>query len=208
MHIELNHVKPRYMSDSEVSGSDIYLQPKVVFERGKKYMVRAKSGHGKTSLLNFIYGNSVDFEGSINYNIQVNDTFALRRDKLSYLFQDLCLFPDLTAVENIQIKNRLTQYKSDAEIDAMLDEVLLSDKKNQLAKTLSLGQQQRVAIVRALCQPFEFLLLDEPFSHIDHDNALRVAKMVNSELERQDAGLILTALDDTDVFTFDKVMNL
>ena len=125
-----------------------------------------------------------------------------------YLFQDLCLFPDLTAVENIQIKNRLTQYKSDAEIDAMLDEVLLSDKKNQLAKTLSLGQQQRVAIVRALCQPFEFLLLDEPFSHIDHDNALRVAKMVNSELERQDAGLILTALDDTDVFTFDKVMNL
>ena len=208
MHIELNHVKPRYMSDSEVSGSDIYLQPKVVFERGKKYMVRAKSGHGKTSLLNFIYGNSVDFVGSINYNIQVNDTFELRRDKLSYLFQDLCLFPDLTAVENIQIKNRLTQYKSDAEIDAMLDEVLLSDKKNQLAKTLSLGQQQRVAIVRALCQPFEFLLLDEPFSHIDHDNALRVAKMVNSELERQDAGLILTALDDTDVFTFDKVMNL
>lgn len=196
------------MSDSEVSGSDIYLQPHVVFERGQKYMVRAKSGHGKTSLLNFIFGNSIAFDGIIDYHEPTTDTFAFRRDKLSYLFQELCLFPDLTAVENVKIKNMLTGHKSDAEIDAMLDTVLLTEKKNQLVKTLSLGQQQRVAIVRALCQPFEFLLLDEPFSHIDHENARRVAQLVNEEVGRQGAGLIVTALDDTDMFDFDKVMDL
>lgn len=196
------------MSDSEVSGSDIYLQPQVFFERGRKYLVRARSGHGKTSLLNFIYGNSVQFDGRIRYHEDVSDPFSLRRDKLSYMFQDLCLFPDLTAVENVQIKNQLTHYKSDTEITAMLDAVLPSEKKHQLAGKLSLGQQQRVAIVRALCQPFEFLLLDEPFSHLDPETAKIAAHLVNNEVERQQAGLIVTALDDLDVFAFDKVLEL
>lgn len=208
MRIELNKIKPNYMSDSEVSGSDIYLQPQVIFERGRKYMVRAKSGQGKTSLLNFIYGNSTEFNGTINYHEQATDTFNFRRNKLSYMFQDLCLFPDLTAVENVRIKNLMTNHKSDAEIDAMFYEVLLSEKKTQPAKTLSLGQLQRVAAIRALCQPFEFLLLDEPFSHLDYETATRVAQMINKEVERQGAGLIVTALDETDLFVFDKVLNL
>ena len=208
MQIELNNIKPKYMSDSEVSGSDIYLQPKVIFERGKKYMVRAKSGHGKTSLLNFIYGNNVNFDGSINYHENVDKPFTLRHNKLSYLFQDLCLFPELTAMENVQLKNLLTNYKTDEEISSMLDVVLAPEKKMQPARTLSLGQQQRVAIVRALCQPFEFLMLDEPFSHIDHDTAAQVAQMITKEVEQQGAGLIVTSLDDTDVFAFDEVMNL
>lgn len=208
MQIELNGLKPKYMSDSEVSGSDIYLQDQVIFERGKKYMIRAKSGHGKTSLLNFIYGNSVNYDGKINYHEDISNPFSLRHDKLSYLFQDLCLFPSLTAIENVRLKNLLTGYKTEEEMSAMLDKVLAPEKKNQPTKTLSLGQQQRVAIVRALCQPFEFLLLDEPFSHIDHENALNVARMIDEEVERQGAGLIVTALDDTDVFVFDKVLYL
>ena len=65
MTIELHNVKPRYMSESEVAGSDIYLQPSVVFEQGRKYMVCARSGHGKTSLLNFIYGISDQYDGTI-----------------------------------------------------------------------------------------------------------------------------------------------
>ena len=182
MRIELNNVKPKYMSDSEVAGSDIYLQPHVVFERGKKYMVRAQSGHGKTSLLNFIYGKSTDFDGQINYHEIVNDAFALRVNKLSYLFQDLCLFHKLTAVENVQIKNILTNHKSEAEIDEMFEAVHMANKKNQT--------------------------VDEPFSHIDNDNAMCVANLVKSEVERQHAGLIVTALDDTDAFEFNEVMNL
>ncbi len=206
MTIELHNVKPRYMSESEVAGSDIYLQPSVVFEQGRKYMVCARSGHGKTSLLNFIYGISDQYDGSIERKAESGERLPI--SVLSYMFQDLCLFPELTAMENVQLKNRLTDFKSDSEIERMLDALLPESKKHQPVATLSLGQRQRVAAVRALCQPMRFLLLDEPFSHLDHDTAAQVAAMISAEVERQGAGLIVTALDPTDLFRFDKTMQL
>ena len=157
---------------------------------------------------NFIYGSNRQFDGVIDYHEPIRDPFLLRRDKLSYLFQDLCLFADLTAMENVQLKNRITGYKSDAEIAKLLDTLLPSEKKQQPVRTLSLGQRQRVAAVRAICQPFEFLMLDEPFSHIDNDNAKAVAQVISDEVERQGAGLIVTALDRIDLFQFDRILNL
>ena len=202
------------MSESEVAGSDIYLQPSVLFERGRKYMVCARSGHGKTSLLNFIYGSNLNYDGEILYHSHLSpftshlSPFYLRLRHLSYLFQDLCLFPELTAMENVLIKNNLTHHNSNAEILTMLDSVLPSDKKHQPLRTLSLGQRQRVAAVRALCQPFQFLLMDEPFSHLDRETSQAVAAMVLREVEAQNAGIILTALDALDFFPFDTTLNL
>ena len=196
------------MSESEVAGSDIYLQPSVRFEQGLRYMVCARSGHGKTSLLNFIYGSSSHYDGTVRFHDDDSTPLERRRRKLSYLFQDLRLFPELTALENILIKNNLTEFKSTAQIEAMLDRVLAPEKKHQPVATLSLGQRQRVAAVRALCQPFEFLLMDEPFSHIDHESAQDVAALVLSEVEAQGAGLIVTALDPIGLFPFDVTLNL
>ena len=214
MNIELRNLKPSYMSESEVAGSDIYLQPSVTFEQGKKYMICARSGHGKTSLLNFIYGSNLHYDGQIFFHSPLStfhfplSTFNLRLRHLSYLFQDLCLFPELTALENVQIKNSLTDHKSDADIEAMLDALLPAGKKHQPLRTLSLGQRQRVAAVRALCQPFEFLLLDEPFSHLDRDTAALVADMILHEVEAQHAALLLTTLDPTPLLPFDATLRL
>ena len=206
MPMELQHIKPQYMSEPEISGSDIYLQPRVVFEPGKKYMVCAPSGHGKTSLLDFIYGSNRHFDGKMRYLDSA--PFDWRRDKLSYVFQDLRLFNELTAIENVRLKNNLTHYKSEQEMTSMLERLLPPEKKDQAVGTLSLGQRQRVAVVRALCQPFEFLLLDEPFSHIDHEQALLVADLISEEVQRQGAGLIVTALEPIDLFDFDITLNL
>ena len=214
MNIELRNLKPSYMSESEVAGSDIYLQPSVTFEQGKKYMICARSGHGKTSLLNFIYGANLHYDGQIIFHSPLStfhfplSTFTFRLRHLSYLFQDLCLFPELTALENVQIKNSLTGHKSDADIEAMLDALLPAGKKHQPLRTLSLGQRQRVAAVRALCQPFEFLLLDEPFSHLDRDTAALVADMILHEVEAQHAALLLTTLDPTPLLPFDATLRL
>ncbi len=220
------------MSESEVAGSDIYLQPSVLFEQGRSYLVRARSGHGKTSLLNFIYGISGQYDGEVvltengerrtenaTHPALTGTTLRegmanarteneLRTRVLSFMFQDLGLFPQLTAMENVQLKNRLTDFKSDAEIEAMLDALLPEGKKHQPVATLSLGQRQRVAAVRALCQPFKIILMDEPFSHIDSENARCVADMVMGEVGRQGAGLIVTALDAIDYFPFDVTYNL
>jgi ABC-type phosphate/phosphonate transport system ATPase subunit len=76
----------------------------------------------------------------------------------------------------------------------MLERLEIGDKINSRAAHLSIGQQQRVAIVRALCQPFDFLLLDEPVSHLDSRNNNAVAQLIKEELDATGAGMIATSV--------------
>ena len=210
MKIKLQHLKPTYMSGDEIPSSDIYLQPEVIFEQGQRYLIRAQSGQGKTSLLNFIYGASFSYDGKITYNEMFNKKEVLRYriDKLSYVYQDLRLFPTLTAFENIILKNKLTLYKTEAQINSLIERVGLSHKRNTLVQTLSLGQRQRIALLRALCQPFELLLLDEPFSHLDDNNTAILREIIEEELQARNASLLLTSLEDNNFFHYNKKLNL
>lgn len=209
MSIELNNIIPNYMSDAEIKASDVYLVERVVFEKGKTYLIKANSGHGKSSVLNFIYGSNANFSGRIKYQGEsTNTSFNLRKSKISYVFQDFKLFPDLTVFENIQLKNTLTDFKSPEEIDRLIEKVQLGAKRDSLVQKLSLGQKQRVAIIRALCQPFEFFLLDEPFSHLDEENIAILTTIIKEEIDKQEASLIMTSLVDSKLFDFDKVLNL
>ena len=197
------------MSELEVSGSDIYLQKNIVFEKGKKYLLKANSGHGKSSILNFIYGSNSNFDGNIIFNgASFDSLIENRRTKLSYVFQDFKLFSELTLWENIKIKNNLTNYKSDKEIKVLIERLGLSHKNDQLVKTLSLGQKQRVSIIRSFCQPFDFLLLDEPFSHLDENNIKILTNIIDEELKLQEAGFIMTTLNNEYFFQYDKILNL
>lgn len=195
------------MEVSDVKHSEVYLQEQVIFESGKKYLIKANSGKGKSSLLNFIYGMNAAFEGSIVYGEKYN-AIQLKKQKISYVFQDFKLFESLTVLENIQLKNSLTEYKSNEEITVLLKKVGLLVKKDTLLKKLSLGQRQRVAIVRALCQPFDFLLLDEPFSHLDQENIAILTQLINQELSQQEAGMILTSLGSDYLFDYDQIFQL
>ncbi len=159
------------MSASELAGSEVYMQENILFSKGNNYLIKASSGHGKSSILNFIYGSNFNYDGKILYNGSTDKKaiFALRKATISYVFQDFKLFDELSVFENILLKNNLTQHKTTADIDNLLSRVQLGHKRDALVKNLSLGQRQRVAIIRALCQPFDFILLDEPFSHLDDE---------------------------------------
>ena len=196
------------MSESEVSGSDIYLQKEVVFEKRKKYLLKANSGHGKSSILNFIYDCNRNYTGEINFESSNHSIISLRREKLSYVFQDFKLFSNLTLWENLLIKNNLTNFKTDEEILNLIEKSGLLEKKDQQLNTLSLGQKQRAAIIRSLCQPFDFLLLDEPFSHLDERNIEILTSIINQEIENQNAGFIMTTLNNEYLFKYDKILNL
>ena len=206
MIIKLHQIKPNYMSDAELTASDIYLNDHVTFNSGLFYLIKANSGNGKSSLLNFIYGINSNFSGDISY--EKIDASHLKINKLSYVFQDFKLFEELTILENIQIKNKLTHYKTENEINNLLSKVHLLEKKDTLVKTLSLGQRQRVAIIRSLCQPFHFLLLDEPFSHLDNDNIKILTSIIEEECKKQQAGILLTTLNNEYLFKYDKILNL
>ncbi len=209
MHVRVQNIKPKYMSELEVSGSDIYLQNEIIFQKGRKYLLKANSGHGKSSILNFIYDCNNNYTGKIIFEEYEDDSIiSARREKLSYVFQDFKLFPKLTLWENLKIKNNLTNFKPDLEILSLIDKLGLLEKKDQLAETLSLGQRQRVAIIRSLCQPFDLLLLDEPFSHLDESNIKILTTIINQELANQNAGFIMTTLNNEYLFKYDKILNL
>ena len=210
MELVLRHLKPTYMEEAELHPSDIYLREEVVFAPAKRYLIRAQSGRGKTSLLSFIYGDRDTYEGTITYDgvARPKDLFSYRSNKLSYLFQDLRLFPSLTAKENIQLKNRLTGYFSSEQVSQLLERVGLAHKVDTPLAALSLGQRQRVAFLRALAQPFEVLLLDEPFSHLDEANTHLLCKLLQEECSQRDATLLMTSLEVNNLLNYDQVLQL
>lgn len=182
------------------SASEIWLKNEVVFRKGEATIIRAASGTGKTSLMSFIFGLRKDYSGTLLFNDTDSRTLdfdswqSLRRSSLSYLPQEMKLFPELTALENIMLKNRLTDFKTEREIRAMMEAIEIDNRADYLASKMSLGQQQRVAAVRALCQPFDFLLLDEPVSHLDDGSNSLLASLVTTEVSKQKAGLIVTSV--------------
>ncbi len=180
--------------DSEVWGSEVR------FKKGGLYLVEAASGTGKSTLCSYILGYRRDYSGTLFFDgrdarsLSVREWTDMRRRRVSHLFQELRLFPELTAWENVQIKNALTRHKSDEEVRSWFVRLGLEDKMEAKAGRMSFGQQQRVAMMRALAQPFDFLLADEPISHLDDDNAAAMAALMTEEAQRQGAGVIVTSI--------------
>ncbi len=133
---------------------------------------------------------------------------ALRSKDLSIVFQDLRLFGDLSVEENLGIKQSLTHSVDMDEAKAWLGRLGLEGKWQQKAETLSYGERQRVAIVRCLLQPFKWLLLDEPFSHLDNDNATRAAALIWEQVQARNAGMLVVDLEDNTWFPYTRKMLL
>jgi len=187
------------MKDENFSSKSIWGK-QCTLDSSNHYFISSDSGKGKSTLLAYIYGLRNDYTGTIQIDgtdqkeIAIVDWEKLRVNKLSILLQDLRLFSHLTVWENLLLKNKLTNHKTESEIENMLQQFDLLDKRNQLAGTLSLGQQQRIALIRCLLQPFEFLLLDEPFSNIDETNIDIAKSMIKKECSLNNAGFIIATL--------------
>ena len=177
-------------------------------------MIEAASGTGKSSLCAYIFGARRDFRGEILFGdtdvatISVDTWQEIRRRHLAYLPQELSLFPELTAWQNIKLKNDLTGHASDDRIRRWLDALGIADRTDFPVGKMSIGQQQRVAIIRSICQPFDFILLDEPVSHLDADNNRRAAEIIEEEARRQGAAIIATSVGNQIEITDPIVLNL
>jgi ABC-type lipoprotein export system ATPase subunit len=177
-------------------------------------VLNASSGKGKTTFTHTLAGIRNDYQGNLLFDEQAvqditPEQWAIyRREKISFVFQDLQLFPELTVQENLLLKNGLTNTFSEAELKEFLGILGIPEKWDAPCKLLSMGQQQRVAIIRALAQPFEWMILDEPFSHLDKVNTTLCLELINSRCNELGAGFILTTLGDYHDFTYDKELNL
>lgn len=210
MTISFSNIVPHPLKESLKSEqSEIWDHTDLQLNTGEYYLVNAPSGKGKSTFLNILYGVRTDYDGSWKLGAEsmtqktTVDWDLIRKNQLSMVFQGLELFGHLSAIENIQLKNTLTDHKSEVEILNMMSALEIKQLKNQKAGTLSFGQRQRVAIIRALCQPFNWLFLDEPFSHLDDVNSAKAMKLISAEATTQGAGVILTSLGalQNDLFT-------
>jgi len=211
--IELFNTLPAVFAGREDDNSQVWLRD-IVFEKGKHYLISAESGTGKSSLCAYVYGYRIDYSGTIAFDgrdikqLTVLEWCRVRQSSIAYLPQELRLFPELTAMENIQLKNRLTHHKTEKEIVDYFDQLGIPDKVDSPLGKLSIGQQQRVAIIRTLCQPADFILLDEPVSHLDEANNAIVARLVSDEASRQGAGIISTSVGNNVKIQVDKEFKL
>lgn len=211
--IELQQTLPEVFSGRDMITSEVWHQP-LLLERGKSYLIEAASGTGKSSLCSYIYGYRSDYQGIISFDgknirqLSESGWTDIRRRSLSILFQDLRLFPELTASENIMLKNQLTGFRKKKEIKWWFESLGIADKYDTPVRQLSFGQQQRVAFIRALCQPFDFIFLDEPVSHLDELNASAMGKILTEEADKQGAGIIVTSIGRHLILDYDKKLRL
>lgn len=202
-----------FESQKEALHSEVWNR-ELTFEKGKLYLIEAASGRGKSTFCSYVLGYRHDYSGQVLFNdvststFKVRDWVEARRLHISHLFQELRLFPELTAFENIVIKNKLTNFKSQEQIATWFEQLGIADKMHERIGRMSFGQQQRVALIRALVQPFDFLLVDEPISHLDDKNAAVMAEMMMKEAREQNAGVLVTSIGKHMDLPYERVVKL
>ncbi|MBY0482181.1 MAG: ATP-binding cassette domain-containing protein [Chitinophagaceae bacterium] len=215
MNIELQNLMPRSLEERKnISDSEIW-DRLIVFEQPAFIKITAPSGTGKTTFTHLLYNIRSEYRGTILIDkeplkeIDVNRLAFMRQKQLSVVFQDLRLFPHLSARENIEIKRLLIpEFCSKEKVDEMFVNLGIAHIMDQKAHLCSYGEQQRIAIIRALVQPFNWLLMDEPFSHLDEQNTLYAAKLISRECQERNAGLIITGLNEDHYFEYNRVFVL
>ena len=212
-NIKFSKVIPEIFLLRDDLHSDIWEQD-VTFEKGGLYLLEANSGKGKSTFCSYILGYRNDYNGQVLFDgadtrsLKVADWVDIRTRHLSYLFQELRLFPELTAFENVEIKNKLTGFKTRKQIIEWFDMLGIGDKVDAKIGHMSFGQQQRVAMLRALVQPFDFILADEPISHLDDTNSNIMGELMMSEAKAQGAGVLVTSIGKHMDLDYEKVFRL
>lgn len=211
--IIFQNVLPKVFENQGNLNSEIW-QADAVFERGRLYLVEAESGKGKSTFCSYVLGYRNDYSGKVLFDNEDTRQYScshwcdLRKTSISHLFQELRLFPELTAMENVTIKNQLTGHLDDKTIEGWFERLGIPEKKEQKIGRISFGQQQRVAMMRALAQPFDILLVDEPISHLDDRNSQIMAEIMMEEAKKQNACVIVTSIGKHMHLPYDKVCKL
>lgn len=197
--IRFENVLPHVFDGRNDIESEVWRQS-VSFNKGHLYLVEAESGKGKSTFCSYVIGYRHDYTGKVLFDnsdvigLKTADWVDIRQKHISHLFQELRLFPELTALENVEIKNNLTGFKTRKQIVDWFEMLGIGDKLDAKIGRMSFGQQQRVAMIRALVQPFDFILADEPISHLDDNNSRIMGNIMMTEAKAQGAGVIVTSI--------------
>jgi len=192
--IRIENVKKDFNSDTKIHLKNIK------FENGKTYAILGVSGSGKTTLLNIIAGIVNPNEGKVLID-DVDITSLTQKEKdnfrlanIGYIFQDFKLIEDMTVEDNL---NLLKIEKIECiDIDNILGQVGLTNKRKTKVKKLSGGEKQRVAIARALIKSPKIILADEPTGSLNYEKGLEIMELLKEFHKKSNHVMIFVTHDD------------
>ena len=169
---------------------------------GEHLLILGPSGSGKTTLLCLLAGLLKPTSGVVKYDdIDIYDLKSASRDQfrgqnLGIIFQNFYLIKSLNVYQNIALAGEMSGKKTDPnQINHYLKELDLQDKADQKATTLSIGQAQRLSVIRSFINNPKWILCDEPTSALDDDNADKLLKLLKSEAQKHQSSLIIVTHD-------------
>ena len=212
--LEIRNLQKSY---NEPSGNQLLILdiPNLDIAEGEQVVLRGESGGGKTTLLHIISGIVSADSGSIRLDGVELTKFSeatrdrVRADKMGYVFQTFNLLPAFTALENVRLGMTFARKKINAERGKeLLNKVGLSDRMNYLPSQLSVGQQQRVAVARALANKPRLLLADEPTANVDPANQKRIIDLIRDVCRQESVAILLVTHSDEIANRFERVERL
>lgn len=173
------------------------------------------SGCGKTTLLNILGLLEKQDEGDLylfdNKNISLSSHKAneLLRNKIGYIFQNFALCENDTVEYNLKLAMFYSK-KQDKEklMKDALHAVNLDGYEKKVVRSLSGGEQQRVAIARVLCKPCELILADEPTGNLDHENAIEIMNLLQRLIKEYGKTVVCVSHDKNMVQYYDQILLL
>lgn len=215
--IQLDNIRFRYREQErdvlDIADFQVY--------QGEHLFIQGASGCGKTTLLNIITGINQPYTGKVQVldkslqNLSTTQSDQFRVDNLGIVFQQFNLLPYLSLLENVQLpcwfsSRRRTQAVDveQSSIDLLKQLDIPETLFNKPANTLSMGQQQRVAVARALIGKPAIIIADEPTSALDTDNRKRFLDLLFSQADKQNSTLVFVSHDKYIAQYFSRVIDL
>lgn len=212
--LELTDVKKAYR-EPDGSPMPVLDVPRFAVAAGEQVVIRGRSGCGKTTLLNSISGlTTIDSGQIVIKGVDVTKLHESGRDKfrarnLGFVFQTFNLLPGFTALENVVLGMTFTGQAKDIDrAKQLLDRVGLSHRLTHKPAALSVGEQQRVAVARALANQPVLLLADEPTANVDPGHQQQVVDLLREVCNQENVAMLLVTHSPEVSQQFDRVEQL
>jgi putative ABC transport system ATP-binding protein len=201
--IELQDVSKAY-SEGEAT-REVLTGAALTLRRGEFTVLLGRSGSGKSTLLNLISGIDLPTRGQVRVEgrdlatLSERERTLLRRERIGFVFQAFNLLPTLTVEENVRLPLELLGRPGaevDARVKALLGRVGLGGRERSFPDRLSGGEQQRVAVARALAHAPPLLLADEPTGNLDEKTGLQVLELLEELIRTQQACALVVSHDE------------
>jgi len=185
--------------------------PEFSLRNNEQVALRGESGCGKTTFLHLIAGilkadsGSISLQGSDMVALSEAQRDRLRATMLGYVFQTFNLLQGYTCLENVLLGMSFGPGPNRNRARALLERVSLGNRLDYYPRQLSTGQQQRVAVARALANRPKLMLADEPSGNLDPRNARESLKLIRETCQENAAALLLVSHDQSVLDQFDKV---